>query len=105
MQRRIVIAVFAVVIAITTLGGNYFRQKRVNERRYHCVSNLSVIDGAKAQIELEFHLKPGDLISTQLLAKYVTSWPPSFPSGPDCKYSINPVGQNATCCVSGHVSP
>jgi hypothetical protein len=66
-----------------------------------CVNNLRMLDGAKAQWALEHQKPAGALMTAADLAPYLPNKTvPGCPAGGT--YTLNPVGINPICSVSGH---
>jgi septal ring factor EnvC (AmiA/AmiB activator) len=69
-----------------------------------CVANLRLIETAKDQWALDNNKPSGTLLTLAHLAPYLKSNPaPVCPAGG--VYTLNPVGLNPTCTVTGHVLP
>jgi hypothetical protein len=70
-----------------------------SDERSCCINNLRHLDGAKAVLELERKLKPGDPVETEMLHPYI-SVIPQCPAGGG--YTIGPIGAYPVCSISGH---
>jgi hypothetical protein len=68
--------------------------------RSACINNLHWIAGAKELLARERGLKPGTAVDQQTVASYVIDGWRECPAGG--KYSINPIGKDPTCSISGH---
>ena len=71
-----------------------------NDARNKCIKNLEWIEGAKKIAAVEHGLKPGVSVSQQELEKYMIGEWRSCPAGGE--YTINPIGTEPTCSISGH---
>jgi len=75
---------------------------QLRDQQAACINNLRQIDGAKQQFALESQKQRGALVSTEDLAPYFPNKAmPTCPGGG--VYTLNPVGLNPICNVSGHV--
>jgi hypothetical protein len=77
---------------------------QLRDQQAACINNLRQIEGAKQQFALEAQKPPGTLVSTENLTPYLPNKAiPACPGGG--VYTLNPLGLNPICNVSGHVLP
>lgn len=67
--------------------------------RAGCLNNLRQLDGAKAGLELEHKLKPGDPVGPEMLNPYLGTFPQCLAGG---RYTIGPIGVHPVCSIAGH---
>jgi len=101
------------LIAIGTLGalGRFgltsFKESREIAIRNACIQNLVIIEGAKEAFAKATGLHPGEKIRPEQLAPYlrpVGGWN-ALACGRQGTYTVNALGEYATCSVAGHAIP
>lgn len=77
---------------------------QLRDQQAACINNLRQIEGAKQQFALEAQKPPGTLVSTENLSPYFPNKAmPTCPGGG--VYTLNQLGLNPICNISGHVLP
>src|SRR5580765_4513573 len=77
---------------------------QMRDQQAACINNLRQIEGAKQQFALESQKPPGTLVSTENLTPYLPNRAmPACPGGG--VYTLNQLGLNPICNISGHVLP
>jgi hypothetical protein len=105
-MRTIELKRIAVILGVTIAVGGlsakiaYDRIVHGNDARNACIRNLAYIDGAKTAAAEEHGLKAGAIVEKQELNKYMLGEFPTCPGGGT--YTINPIGTEPTCSISGH---
>jgi hypothetical protein len=105
MRTREAAVILGVTIAIGGLGAKIIYDKIVGaaEARNACINNLHWISGAKEFLAREKDLRPGTAVTVQDVAPYVIDGWRDCPAGG--KYTMNPIGKDPTCSISGHFLP
>ncbi len=99
VEIMIVVAIIGVLAAIALPN---FAKARSDAQIKVCVENLTQIEAAKQQWGLEVGRGNGDLPTTSDLigsTNYIKK-SPACPAGGS--YTLNVIGSNATCTVTGH---
>lgn len=100
VEIMIVVLIIGLLAAIAVPA---FGRARARTRINTCINNLRQIESAKEQWAMENNQDEGAVPTQANLAPYIRG---SFPTCPASgTYTINGVGTNATCSVSGHVLP
>ena len=100
VEIMIVVAIIGLLAAIAIPS---FIQARNTARQNACISNLKQIDAAKEQWALQNNKTSSD---TPTWGDLVTAYIKSTPVCPSAgTYTINAIGTDPTCTVSGHVLP
>jgi prepilin-type N-terminal cleavage/methylation domain-containing protein len=98
-----------IMIAVTILGFlaglavPAFMRSRATSQTGRCIVGLGKIDAAKEQWAMEMFADVGSsCVKDDLLPYFKNSLFPVCPASGS--YTLNVVGSNATCSVSGHIS-
>ena len=99
--KRIAV-ILGVTIVVGALGARiiYDRVVHGNDAKNACINNLVWIAGSKKIAAQEYGLRSGATVNKQDLGKYIVGEFPNCPAGGT--YTINPIGTEPTCSVSGH---
>jgi len=101
MRNKIFIVVLLLAVGIgAPLGVKAIHERNVARWQRECLNNLRVIDGAKFVLAGEKNLKPGTQTTFEALSAYVLLPWRKCPAGGT--YTINPIGTDPTCSVTGH---
>jgi hypothetical protein len=102
----VIIALLFLAVKLTM--PNFIRNHRIDPRVV-CINNLRLIDSAKMQFELEAKVKPGDVVTMEMIERYLRrqldSKKPTCPIGGT--YIVNPIGVFPICSLveQGHRLP
>jgi len=104
-QAKRILVILCVTIAVGGLGAKVLYDSVVhgNDAKNACINNLVWIVGSKRIVAEEHGLKSGAVVDQQELEKYMTGEWRSCPAGGT--YTINPIGKDPTCSISGHTLP
>ncbi len=97
VEIMIVVLIIGLLAAIAVPA---FGRARTRARINTCINNLRQIESAKEQWAMETNQNEGAVPQSSDLTPYIRSGFPSCPASGT--YTINGVGTNATCSVSGH---
>ena len=99
VEIMIVVLIIGILMAIAVPN---FVKARESSRRNTCIANLKQVDSAKEQWAMDQRKNAGDACAlTDLVgtAAYLKA-NPTCPSGGT--YTINAVGSNPSCSITGH---
>ena len=102
VEIMIVVLIMGIIMAIAVPS---FIQARESGRKSSCLLNLKQTSGAKEQWAMDNKKSNGDTVAfTDLVGStlYLKSTPICPASG---TYTVNPIGTEPSCSVSGHVLP
>jgi prepilin-type N-terminal cleavage/methylation domain-containing protein len=100
VEIMIVLAIIGLLAAIAIPGINEARRKSAVTR---CITNLTRISEAKAELAGKSGLKDGDPVDPEALDKHIDGGIPVCPAGGT--YTYGAVGVKPECTVPGHVLP
>jgi len=100
VEIMIVVLIIGILLAIAVPN---FVRARDSSRTQSCIANLRQIDSAKEQWAMDNKKNTGDTMAMGDLAGVYMKSTPSCPAGGT--YTLNAVGTNPTCSVSGHTLP
>ena len=100
IEIMIVVLIIGILLAIAVPN---FVLARKAARTKACISNLKQIQSAKEQWAMDNKKNTGDTVAMSALAGVYIKSTPSCPAGGT--YTLNTIGTNPTCSVSGHTLP
>ena len=96
----IVVLIIGILMAIAVPN---FIQARQSSRKSSCIANLKQVDAGKEQYAMDAKLDSGATVTWANLTPTYMKSQPTCPSGGT--YTINTVGTNPTCSITGHTIP
>jgi prepilin-type N-terminal cleavage/methylation domain-containing protein len=100
VEIMIVVLIIGILMAIAVPN---FIQARQSSRKSSCIANLKQMDAGKEQYAMDAKLDSGATVSWANLTPTYMKSQPTCPSGGT--YTINTVGANPTCSITGHALP
>jgi hypothetical protein len=106
-STAMIVPAVAAVGLVSAIAIPNFVRARTTSQQNACISNLRMIDAAKAQWALENHKQNTDTPTKQDLTPYLGLGPSGrFPVCPDGgTYIIGTVGEKPRCSIPGHALP